>query len=402
MSITNPQKLSKPARVAEALAWIDAHVRSLGSEDMPIVEASGHILAEDLAASIDLPPFSRVTADGFALRADETVGASAYNPLSFGLVTAAAHLPASSAVRVKSGEALPIGADAVVRIEHGELNADVIAIIDPVAAGNEVELAGCNCQRGGTLLAAGRRLSPGDVGALASTGFACVRVMRQPRVHCVLVAARVVEPGQLLQPGVVYDANSSMLRALVRRDGAVLIEQRRVERHRAAIADAIRSSEADMLIVVGGTGSGFDDYAPAALADAGELCIHGVALRPGETVGMGLASDTPVVLLPGAPAACLWGYELIAGPLLRRFGGRHLKLPFPYRKMTTARKIVSEIGTLEVYPVRCLNEGTVEPIASFTEAGLTAAAHGDGFVLVPEASEGYPPGTEVTVYLYDE
>src|SRR5262249_32427830 len=278
MPITNPQKSGTPVRVADALVWIDAHVRSLGSEDVPIAEASGRILAEDLAAPIDLPPFSRVAADGFVLRADETVGASSYNPLSFRLVPAAADLPAKRTASVKSGDAIPRGADAVVRIDHAELSADVVTIIDPVVAGNEVERAGCHCERGGTLLVAGRQLSPGDIGVLASAGFACVRVTRQACVQCVLITAGVVEAGQPLLPAVVYDVNSSMLRALVRRDAGVLVEQRRVERHRAAITDALRSSEADMIIVVGGTGSGFDDHAAAALADAGELSIHGVAL----------------------------------------------------------------------------------------------------------------------------
>jgi len=402
MSSTNPQSRASPVRVEDAHAWIDAHVTSLTPEQIPIAEAEGRILAEDLAATIDLPPFSRVRADGFALRADETVGASPYNPLSFRLAPAAADLPANCAMRVKSGDALRRGVDAVVRIEHAEVTAEVVTIIDPMAAGNEIERAGCHCERGRTLLIAGRRLSPGDIGALASAGFARVPVTRRPRVHCMLTAAPVVEAGEPLPPGIVYDANSPMLQALLHRDGGVLIEQSRVERHRNAIAEALRSPGADALLVSGGSGTGSDDYAVAALADVGELVFHGVALRPGETVGIGLAGNTPVILLPGAPAACLWSYELVAGRVIRRLGGRDPKLPFGSRKMTTARKIVSEIGMMEVYPVRCLNDGLVEPIASFFEAGLTPAVRGDGFVIVTEASEGYPKGAAVTVYLYNE
>src|SRR5262249_41424180 len=161
MSSTNPRSPASPARVEDAQAWIDAHVTSLTPEQIPIAEAEGRILAEDLAATIDLPPFSRVRADGFALRANETVGASPYHPLSFRLASAAVDLAANSAVRVKSGDAIPLGADAVVRIEHAELAAEVVTIIDPVAVGNEVDGAGCHCERGKALLNAGRRLSPG-------------------------------------------------------------------------------------------------------------------------------------------------------------------------------------------------------------------------------------------------
>jgi molybdopterin molybdotransferase len=276
-----------------------------------------------------------------------------------------------------------------------------VTIIDPVAAGNDVERVGCHLQRGSTPLDPGRRLSPADVGALASAGFGHVPVTRRPRVHCVLAAAHVIEAGNMLPTGTVYDANGPMLRALIRRDGGILIEQRRVERHRTTIADTLKSVSADAFLVAGGTGCGITDHAAAALAEVGEVAIHGVALRPGETTGIGLARGIPTILLPGAPAACLWSYELIAARMMRRLGGHEPKLPFASRRMTTARKIVSEIGTLEVHPVRCLDEGTVEPIASFAEAGLTSVARGCGFILVPEASEGYPQGAAVNVYLYD-
>jgi molybdopterin molybdotransferase len=402
MSTISPQNSSNPLRVADALAWVHTHVTQLGPEVIPVQEAAGRILAEDLAATLDLPPFNRVGADGFALRANEAVGASAYNPLPFRITPATADLPPNSAVRVTSGDVLPLGADAVVRIEHVELSAEeVVTIVDPVVAGNCVECIGCHLERGSTLVVAGRRLSPADVGALASAGFARVPVTCRPRVHCVLVAARVVEAGQLLPPAEVYDANGPMLRALIHRDGGVLIEQRRIERDRLAIANTFKSPGVDTFFVAGGTGAGIDDHAAAALADVGELAIHGVALRPGETTGMGLVNGIPVVLLPGAPAACLWSYEFIAARVIRRLGGREPRLPFPCRTMTTARKIVSEIGTLEVHPVRCLNDGTVEPMASFSEAGLTPAAQGGGFILVAESSEGYPQGAAVDVYLYD-
>lgn len=143
--------------------------------------------------------------------------------------------------------------------------------------------------------------------------------------------------------------------------------------------------------------------AAAALAAAGELAIHGVALRPGETAGLGrTAGGVPVMLLPGTPAACLWSYELFAGRAIRRLAGRDGGLPYRSHIMTTTQKIVSSIGITEICPVRCRLEGGVAPIASFSEIGLMAAVGADGFVIVPETSEGYPAGTAVDVYLYDD
>ena len=169
-----------------------------------------------------------------------------------------------------------------------------------------------------------------------------------------------------------------------------------------AISGALVEAGVDIVLVIGGTGPGSDDHSAAALAEAGELAIHGVALRPGETAGLGhTVSGVPVALLPGAPAACLWSYELFAGRAIRRLGARGSELPYRSREMITARKIVSAIGMTEICPVRCGAGDIVEPVPSFAEIGLMAAVGADGFVIVPEGSEGHPQGARVTVYLYE-
>jgi molybdopterin molybdotransferase len=194
-----------------------------------------------------------------------------------------------------------------------------------------------------------------------------------------------------------------MILAAIERDGGVADEPIAVGRSQVAIRDALVNVDSDLVLVAGGTGSGIDDHSAAALAEGGELAIHGVALRPGETTGFGRTGDgVPVVLLPGTPAACLWSYELFAGRAIRRLGGRDPGLPYRSREMTVARKIVSAIGMTEICPVRCGAGDAVAPLPSFAETGLMAAVESDGFVIVPEASEGYPQGARVTVYLYED
>jgi len=209
-----------------------------------------------------------------------------------------------------------------------------------------------------------------------------------------------METGGALELGAIYDANGPMLAALIGRDGGVVVEHRCVERSAEALSDALGFPEADMVLVVGGTGPGAGDVSAAALAKTGDLAIHGVTLRPGETAGAGRAAGVPVFLLPGTPVACLWSYELLAGQAVRRLAGHSGELPFAVRQARLARKIVSEVGTADICPVRCIQDGEAEPLAPFAEAGLVAAAHGDGFVIVPEASEGHPQGAQVTVHLY--
>lgn len=388
------------ARLEDAAAWIDAWAAPLAAEDVSLAHAMGRVLAGDAVVAIDLPPFDRTAADGFALRADETVGASAYNPLPFRLGPASAGVAAGTAVAVASGDPLPAGADAVVRQEHAMPGAaGSIAIIAPAFAGNEVERAGSHATRGKVLVSAGRQLGPSEIGLLASAGSEQISVVGRPRVRCLLASDHVTEAGHTLAPGAIFDANGPMLAALVARDGGAVVDRRRVERERAALRDALGLPGADIVLVAGGTGPKPGDEAAAALAEAGELAIHGVALRPGETAGAGRAAGIPVFLLPGTPAACLWAYEFLAGRAIRHLGGRGPELPFPAQVMRLGCKIVSEIGMADVCPVRCTSDDEVEPAVPFAEAGLVTAAEADGFVLVPEASEGYPGGARVTVYL---
>jgi len=249
---------------------------------------------------------------------------------------------------------------------------------------------------GATLLEAGRRLHPHDIRLLAAAGIARAPVIRRPRVRCFVLARMSAASGAPLA-----DANGPLLRALIERDGGDVVELRRIERDRAAIARALGATDTDLVIIVGGTGRGAHDQSAAALAEAGDLAIHGLALHPGETAGLGLtAAGMPVLLLPGAPAACLWAYELLAGRAVRRRAGGDPALPFRQREMTTARKIVSAIGMTEIFPVRCLSDDRVEPIAPVAAAGTAAAARADGFVIISEGSEGVPAGAVVAVHLY--
>jgi molybdopterin molybdotransferase len=309
--------------------------------------------------------------DGFAVHASASVGASSYNPIRLSLISVAA------------GDALPAGTDAVVPLQlaepHGRAS---IEIVEAVAAGDNVEQQGAVTKVGATLVPAGTRLEARHIGLLTLAGLSGVSVVRRPRVR-ILIA----KPSKA---GGSEDSNGPMIRVAVERDGGVVGELLTVERDQMTIQAALVDTDADVAIVIGGTGPGTDDHSAAALADAGELAIHGVALRPGETAGLGrTVRGVPVVLLPGTPASCLWAYELFAGLAIRRLGGRAAELPYRSREMITARKIVSSLGMTEICPVRFGAGDTIEPLPSFAEIGLMAAASADGFVIVPQGSEGY-------------
>ena len=360
--------------VEHALAWVEAATGCLDTEETALERAINRVLGEDARAQNPIPDVDCTAIDGYAVCAEESLGAGAYNPL------------AVAAGTVEAGRAMPVGMDAIVPFDQAEPDeAGRVVLVEPVVAGANINRQGAVASADALLIAVGTRLTARHIGMLAIAGVARVPVIRRPRVR--LVVARYARSGEPV------DGNGPMLRALVERDGGIVAQ--------APFADAFAVG-ADLVLVAGGTGRGREDRSAAALSACGRIEIHGVALVPGETAGFGRsAGGIPVVLLPGAPAACLWNYELFAGRAIRRLGGRDPALPYPSRPAVIARKIVSAIGMTEVCPIRCLPDGRVAPVASFAEAGLMAAIHGDGFVVVPEASEGYPAGAQITAYFYD-
>jgi molybdopterin molybdotransferase len=259
-------------------------------------------------------------------------------------------------------------------------------VIEPVAAGLNVRRRGEEARAGVLAFPAGHRLGAADVGALMALGAERIRVVRRPRVA--IFAARVT---------VGEDANGPMLAALAQREGAVADPPIRLDRDWAGLRGSLAGQGPDMFVVTGGTGEGSSDRAAATLAEAGSIVFPGVALLPGETTAVGLVSGTPVALLPGEPAACRWGWELVAAPIVRRLGGRGPEPPYEVRTMRAARKFTSTIGYATVAPVRREGDEGVVPLAADRRLGWADRA--DGFTVFAEESEGCPEGAPLVVYL---
>ena len=394
-------------RVEEVTTWIDSFCSPLSSTTVGLSEASGRILASDVISPVDVPKFRRAMMDGFALQAKDTLGSSTYNPLTLKIVGAV--LPGQSfegeiqphqAVQIMTGAPLPSGADAVLPAERATANGEVLSVFDEVAPGKHVGRVGEDIGRGTTVLPIGRRLRPQDLGILSSIGKPVVEVVRKPAVRLLITGDELSPAGSIASAHQTVDANSPMLAALVERDGGELLFDGILPDEPDVIQAAMSDASADVVLVSGGSSVGQEDHAPRILAELGELAIHGVAMRPSSPTGMGRIGDRFVFLLPGNPVSCLCAYDFFAGRAIRQLAG--LSSEWPYRSMrgTLERKISSVVGRQDY--ARVLVSGCdVDPIAIAGASVLSSTSRAHGFVVVPTDSEGYPPGAEVEVFLYD-
>ena len=190
-----------------------------------------------------------------------------------------------------------------------------------------------------------------------------------------------------------------MLMALADRDGALAHHPGIVPDNRRTILDAL-NEEADVILTSGGSSVGQEDHVPTLLAEHGELAVHGVAMRPAGPIGMGTLDGRLVILLPGNPVACLWGYDLLAGRAIRSLGGRGVD--WPYRKILAPLScdLVSPVGRLDYVRIQ-IEQGLVTPVTSSGASVLSSTTRADGFLVVPTESAGFAAGTEVAVFLYD-
>ncbi|MGH0030986.1 MAG: gephyrin-like molybdotransferase Glp [Myxococcota bacterium] len=400
------------ADVEEVERFLAGVVHALPAEPVSLHECAGRVLAEGVVARVDVPGFARSAMDGYAVRGEDTFGASAYDPIALALVGEAlpgrpfaGRVEAGQAVRIMTGGPLPDGADAVVMAEVCSERDGRVEVVEAVAPRKNVGAVGEDIRSGDAVLAAGRRLRPQDAGLLASIGEASPPCVRRPRVRLVVTGDELLPAGSTPEGAHIVDSNSVVLAALVRRDGGELLPWEILPDRPEAIREALSDAAADVTLVSGGSSVGVEDHAPRLLAELGTLDFHGVSMRPSSPAGVGRIGEGDaqrlVFLLPGNPVSCLCAYEFFAGPALRRLGGRDGAWPHRRVRLPLARKISSAVGRTDYVRV-AIERGRVVPIATSGASILSSTVRAAGAVIVPRELEGMAEGSEVEVLLYDE
>ncbi len=352
-----------------------------------------------MTSAVDVPGFPRSAMDGYAIRGEESFGASAYDAIRLDLVGLS--LPGSpfdgrvergQAVRIMTGAPIPDGADAVVKAEVCEEGRRV-DVSEAVAPRKNVGAIGEDIARGDAVLTRGPRLRPQDAGLLSSIGRGEVACVRRPRVRLVVTGDELLPAGSVPSGSQIVDSNSVVLRGLVARDGGRALPFEILPDVPERIREAMASEDADVVLVSGGTSVGQEDHAPRLLSELGELAFHGISMRPSSPTGIGRIGDRFVFLLPGNPVSCLAAYEFFAGPTIRALGGRSRAWPHRRAACRSRARSRRRVGRTDYVRV-AIEDGAAVPLATSGASILSSTVRAAGAVIVPRELEGMPEGAE--------
>jgi molybdopterin molybdotransferase len=366
-----------------AIEAVLSHSERLPGERVALADAAGRVLVEPALALVDLPPFASSAMDGFALRSADTPGRL---PV---VSRVAAGSPAPRALRpgeamgIATGGVVPEGADAVVPIERVVESGDVIEVAQPVDEMDNVRPKGGDVRAGDVVVEAGTRLGAAQVGALAAAGIPEIACARRPRIAVLATGSELRAPGEMLEPGQIYEANGAMLAAALHAHGAEVDRLAPVrddeDAHRAALSRAL---EADVVISSGGVSVGPHDLVRRVAADLGvEEIFWRVAVKPGKPISFGVRGATLLFGLPGNPVSTLVGFELFVRPALRALEGE--RDPGPrFRRAPLARPVRRNDMRDELVRARWRG-GELEALGGQESHMIVRAAGADALVLVP-------------------
>lgn len=376
-------------------------------EEIPIENSNGRVVFEDIYAKIDFPPFDRALKDGFAIKSEDSFGASEENPKVLKVIDA---LEAGSyskktvenglAVEISTGSPLPEGADSVLMFEYSLKNGDEVELYTSVTPTQDVGKKGSDVKEGNLLIKKDTVLSASKIGVLAAQGFTTVKVYKKPNISIISTGNELTELGDKLKPSKIYDVNSYMIKNAAESIGAngtiKGIVKDDYNQLKSKILECLE--EYDILICSGGTSAGVGDVLKHVLDEIGEVKLHGIAVQPGKPTILGVIGEKLVIGLPGNPVSSLVIFNVFVAPAIRSLLGlKESSLKKVEGKLT--KRIHSAIGR-EQYQLVKYDEGKVEPI--FKDSGaIFSLARADGYVNVSKNTELVEEGEIVEVNLFN-
>jgi molybdopterin molybdotransferase len=393
--------------VDDYLDEILAAITPLAPRELSLADAYGAVLAGDVTAQWPLPAFDNSAMDGYAVRAAEVAGAPVTLPVAGEIAagdTSGRALAPGTTMRIMTGAALPAGADAVVQVELTDGGDERVLIREAVPAGTSVRVRGGDAVPGDLLLAAGTSIGAVQLGLLAAAGLGTVSARPRPRVTVISTGDELIEPGQPLVPGQIWESNSVMLAAAARQAGCAATRYPVVRDDLDAVLAAVKDAAAgaDLLVTSGGVSMGAEhDVVKAALSKLGTVRFRRVAMQPGMPQGFGLVGDgVPIFTLPGNPVSAYVSFQLFVAPALaafqtlnpKRLPHRTAVLTAPARSPANKRSFLRGILDQQAGEV-----AQVTPVPGQMSHQLASLALANALIIVPEAVTALDAGAVVDV-----
>ncbi len=397
-------------RVDDALKlyFEKANLKRLGSEKVDLLNAYNRVLSQDIVAKYDVPHFDRSAVDGYAVKAENTFGASTTNPILLRVVgsveigeKADFEIKDGEAVKIATGAPIPKGANAVVMLEYTNDLGEYVEILNAVSPFKNVSRRGEDVKAGEVVISKGEILQPQDIGILASLGVREVEVVKIPKIAVLTTGNELVELCEELEVGKIVNSNSPMICAAIKEIGCIPIPLGIAKDNPKEIESKIEEGlrVADAVIITGGTSVGEKDYVSVVVKNLGNLIVHGVSMKPGMPTGLAVINGKPVLLLPGFPMAALLAFYTFMPKIVERLLGiKILKKKGEIIKAIAKRRIPSSSG-IRTFARVIYKNGFVEPLRTSGSGIITSMIKANGLVVIEEDKEGIEEGEKVDVTL---
>ena len=374
-------------------------------ETVPLQQALGRVLSDDLVASEDLPRFDKSAVDGYAVKTADLAGASQFKPAILQLTET--EVGAKQAKQIWTGNPIPKGADAVIMLENTKKRNSTLEVWSQLAPGDNISKKGEDTKQGEKPVKAQTRLNPYHLGLAAALGYTNLKVAQQPKIAILATGNEIAEIGTPRKENQIYDSNKTMISAMCHELGAQTTDLGIAKDNLEEIAQKIQKAlqTHDAVITTGGTSVGGLDLVPDAVNKLGKpgVIAHGMALRPAMPTALAALEGKPVLILSGNPVAAVIGFEVFGRPLISRMLGMTKTEPRPIIKAKLAKRITSALGRKTYVRVKVTEkngEFVAEPVSAKGSGAISTMTQSNGYVIVPENREGVSEGETVTVQMF--
>ena len=409
----NKVGFSKLTLLDDALKKIQGYITPVSLDEVETSKALNRILGTDIISELDIPPFDRSAMDGYAVKAEDTFGASPSNPKTIkkiGTIEIGEQtdlvLKSGDAIRISTGAVIPQGANSVIKIEDTDIDGQIISLYASIVPGKNISKRGEDIPRGTDILGTGITIKASHIALLSSLGIKHVIVKKKPKVSVFAVGDELIEVGNPLPTNKIYNSNSPMVSSLVETYGGSVVRELNIKDDKGEIRNNLINSSTDSQIIIftGGTSVGTKDFLPETIHENGEVLVHGIAMRPGSPALIGLKDQSLVFCLPGTPVAAYICFLSIVGTTIKKMLGCVKVDPRVEIIATISKDVpVSRMGYRHFLRVKLEKKGNnllALPVKLKGSGIISSLTQSDGIVEISEDKEGLKKGEEVSVYLH--